>query len=453
MVSRSLQAVGAGEPALLRRRAVLINAGLVAAAAGLLLARGPVVALVVMAVVAAGAALILDVNLAALAFVALAPFEGYAKSFSGSAVKAFGAVLFAAWLVRALSSRTPGKAARLAHPAVVAAGALLAVLLVSTLIHQNGALGTEVLIRYLSYIAAFVVLVDCMQDRLSPQRVARVYVAACSIAAVFGLIAFFRGNLRASGPVGDPNDFAFFLVAALPLCLALRHDARRRHLYDAAALLIFVAILATLSRGALLGIAAMLVFAGVTHRISGRLVISVLVLAGVAVLATSIIAPDKLSSSLHAKNVVAEQNVEERLIRWETAAEMTYDHPLFGLGPAGFRENYDRYIDYRETNLQHPLDVAHEMYLEVSSELGLTGLAALLGVLGFGYRAARLRSLGDDADARLAGGVAVALAGVAVAAIFLTEQYYLPVWLLAALGTALQANATHAGLKGDRTVM
>jgi O-antigen ligase len=115
---------------------------------------------------------------------------------------------------------------------------------------------------------------------------------------------------------------------------------------------------------------------------------------------------------------------------------MTADNPVLGLGPAGFRENYAQYVDYRTTDPTHPIDVAHEMYLEVAAELGLPALVAFLAVIGFGFAGAyRARSTGPDPG--LAAGVLAAVVGTLVAAAFLTEQYYLPVWLLAALGAAL----------------
>ena len=429
--------------------AFAVSVLLIALAIGLLVATGPVTTIWVLLAAVASVSLIRNVELAALLFIALAPFEGYAKSVSGSAVKVFGAVLFVAWIVRVLTRGTP---VRLSHPVVRAAGVLLAALLVATVVHQNGALGTEVLIRYLSYLAALVVLIDCMQDRLEPARVARMYVAACSVAALVGLVAFFRHNLRASGPVGDPNDFAFFLVAALPLCIGLRRDAQHKRVYSVAALVMTLAILATLSRGALVGIGAMLTYALASRRIRAGAVFAAIVLAGIAVTVVLIVAPDKLATSLHAKGQVAQQNVDSRLSRWQAAAEMTYDHPLTGLGPAGFRENYDRYIDYHGNNPERGLDVAHEMYLEVSSELGVVGLAAFVGVLGFGYRGAKERARGYGPDATLASSVCVAFVGACVAATFLTEQYYLPLWLLAALGAALQAR-TPRGARSLRAVV
>jgi putative inorganic carbon (HCO3(-)) transporter len=415
----------------------------IAGAASLLLAlvaHGPVVVLGVALAAGTAVLLVTRVEVAALVFVAVAPFEGYAKSVNGSAVKVLGGVLFLAWLYRLMTRRSR---APLRHPVVYATAALLAVLMASTVLHQNSTAGTQVLIRYVSYLMALVVLVDCMQDRLTPRLAAQVYVAAASVAACFGLVQYFGNSLRAGATVGDPNDFAFFLLAALALCAGLRGDGLNR-LYDLAALLLGLGILATLSRGALAGFGAMLVFAVATHQIRLRVLVGTAALAGVAVLGILLADPTKVTDSLHAKGQVAQQNVGERLLRWEAAAEMTYDHPVLGLGPAGFRQNYDRQIDYRQTDVIHILDVAHETYLEVASELGLPGLVAFVAVLGFGFRGAWRSARGQGDDARLARSVCLALVGTSVAAIFLTEQYYLPLWLLAALGAALEGRASRA---------
>jgi O-antigen ligase len=150
-----------------------------------------------------------------------------------------------------------------------------------------------------------------------------------------------------------------------------------------------------------------------------------------------VVNPAKLTTSLHAKGVVAQQNVDDRLLLWKVAGEMTYDHPLLGLGPAGFRENFDRYIDYQQTDTSHQLDVAHETYLEVSSELGLVGLGAFLAIIALGADSARREARRGGPGRGLAGAVWLGTVGAGVAAVFLTEQYYLPLWLLAALGTRL----------------
>jgi putative inorganic carbon (hco3(-)) transporter len=383
--------------------------------------------------------LLLRVEWSVLAFVAIEPFEDYAKSLSGLAVKLLGALLFVAWLLRAVSASHP---VRLRQPVVYAAATLVAVLLAAMVLHPNGSLGTEVAIRYFSYIGALIVLIDCMRGGLAPATVARVYVFACAAAALCGLIAYLGSSrLRVGGPVGDPNDFAFYLVAALPLAVALRQRSSRPWLYYLVVVVLLLAIAGTLSRGAFVGVAAMVVFVVATGRLHGPGAAVAFLLAVVGFVLVFALVPDRVSVSLSAKSDVATQNVDDRLVRWKVAGQMTADYPILGLGPAGFRENYNRYIDHRPLDPLHRLDVSHDTYLEVSSELGLTGLAAFAFVLAFGLQGARRRAREGGQDAGLAAAVCAAFGGTAVAAAFLTEQYFLPLWLLAALGAGLDPRA------------
>jgi putative inorganic carbon (HCO3(-)) transporter len=432
-MSLTLAPVAAGHADAGRRRAAARVGIALGAVTGVLLAHSPIVSVAAVVAAVVGAVLMLHVELAAVTFIALAPFEGYTTALGVSSQKVLGALLILSWGLHVLTRRP---VPRPRPPALYFIGIMLAALLASTVLHQNGALGTQVVTGYVAYLAAFVVLVDCLHDRLPPVRAARAYVIACSIAAVCGFVAFLHGRLRAGGPLEDSNDFAFYLLAAVPLCLALRRCSRHGRLYDLAAVVLIVGMLATLSRGALIGLVAMLAFAVATRRVRMRAVLPGA--AVVAALAVGLLVLDSstVSQSLHAKSTVAAQNVDSRLIRWKVAAEMTFDHPLLGLGPGGFRVNYNRYTDFRVTDTIASY-VAHEMYLEVSCELGLIGLAAFLAVLGLGYAGAHARQGGTDVDGRIASAVCTALVGVCVAALFLTEQYYLPVWLLAAMGSAL----------------
>ena len=149
-------------------------------------------------------------------------------------------------------------------------------------------------------------------------------------------------------------------------------------------------------------------------------------------------APEVVSRALDEKGFIADRNVDTRQLRWNAAARMAVDAPLLGQGPNGFRANYAAYAraaDVDETDV-----VAHQMYLEVGAELGGLGLAAILSLLAVSWRAAlrAQRPGGPDGDAVLAAGVQGGLLVVIVAALFLTEQYYLPLWLLAGAAMALE---------------
>ncbi len=371
-----------------------------------------------------------------LCYVAVEPFGDLIGASVPGGVKVVGLLLFAAWLVRILVDRRP---VALRHPVLVWAGLLATAVLASFTVSFNGAAGIEVAGRYASYLAVLVVLVDTMRTSLPPRRVAMVFLASCSAASVVGLVTFFTEGGRAHGPMDDANDFAFYLVCALPFALLLwREGGRRRWLGALAIVLLAVGIAATFSRGAMLGVAAMLVVALVLGLVRWRDVGLGLAAVAVALGVVAVSAPDLVERSLAEKEFVADSNVESRYTSWTLAAEMTVDHPFLGTGPGGFRTEFAAYDLGRSSNPVH-LDVVHQMYLDVSSELGLLGLAAFVGLLGAGAIGAwRGRSSSEPgADPGLATAVCVALVGTLVAATFLSEQYYLPIWLLVALGAAL----------------
>jgi putative inorganic carbon (hco3(-)) transporter len=434
-------------PAILVRTLVIVVPVVVAFLLARPLVGAPLGTLGIIVGVVVAIVLLLRVQWVALLFVAVEPFEDYVRAISSSAVKGLGALLILSWVIHvafpdlgARGVRTfprPARRSGLGHPVGLAGIAMIAVVLAATVLHSNGSAGAEVLTRYLSFLGALIVLVDLMYEDLPVRRVVTVFVTSCAASGAIGLLNFIGGSLRVGGPIGDPNDFAFFMVAALPLALVLRRSARRPILWDLAAVLIAGAAAGTLSRGALAAVVAMLIYAVLAGVIRARVIGAILAALVVLFAVVAATDPHLIETSLAQKTFVAAQNTEDRLIRWRVTAEMTVDYPVLGIGPGGFKTNYEHYVDPAAVDVLHPLDVAHETYLEVSAELGLVGLAVFLAILAYGYAGARRRSQQPGPHQALAGGVCAAMIGSGVAAVFLTEQYYLPLWLLAACGAAL----------------
>ncbi|MDN4174397.1 O-antigen ligase family protein [Nocardioides sp. SOB77] len=416
---------------------------LLAALGGFAVGFAPQPAMLLGAAAVLGTALLVRLEWAALAVVASAVFEDYLALADPRATKLLAVVLVASWLVRRSRGplRGPGHplAGARSHGRAAVLGAVLVlvvVLLVATVLHPNGPTGAAVLARWAGFVVVLLVLVDAMRGPLAPRTVARVYVLACAAAAVCGLVTYLVGaDRRVGGPIGDPNDLGFFLLAAIPLGTALRAGARRPWVYDVAVALSVAAVLGTLSRGALLGLVVAVAVAVASRQLSWRAVVALAVAGGTTVALALSLFPQLVEVSLDQKGAVADQNVSERLDLWESAGRMTLDAPVLGHGPGSFSTEHRDYLDRLPDSVDHDLDVAHNTYLETSAELGLVGLAAFLGLLAAGLLAARSgwRARGD----RLAGGVGVALVGTAVAAVFVTEQYFLPLWLLCALAAAL----------------
>jgi putative inorganic carbon (HCO3(-)) transporter len=380
------------------------------------------------------AVMLMRLEWAALLVVTTAVFEDYLSLVTPWATKGVAVVLIGSWVVRR-GWRPLHRGGR--SPVLVVAGVFTLVLLASAVLHNNGLSGADVVVRYLGFLAVLTVLVDTMRAGLSPQVVARAYVASCALASCFAVATFWTGDdRRAGGPVGDPNDFAFFLVAALPLAFVLRGTARRRWVYDLASGLLLVTLALTLSRGALVGVVAMVVVGGVLRLVSLRALGVGLVAAVTLAAVVAGTVPDLVSTSLEQKSVVADQNVGERLDLWQAASTMTLEDPVLGMGPGSFALFHQDYMDKLPRDIAHDLDVAHNTYLEVSSELGFAGLAAWLTLLGTGALSAWVGA--KRRRDPLAGGVLVALVGLASASVFVTEQYFLPIWLVLALAAVLQ---------------
>lgn len=407
----------------------------VAALAGLATVARPSTVALALVAGSALAAMTFRVDWAVLLYVAVEPFGDYLGAVHPAAVKGVGALLFAAWLLRLAVDSRP---VALRSPAVYAAGVLLLAVLASTVVNGgNGGAGTEIVGRYLSYLGVLVVLVDTMRSGLPARRVVAVFTASCAAAAAVGIAGFLAaGGGRAAGPLADANDFAFFLVAALPFALVLARTAvRARRVWALAALLLAVGATATFSRGALLGIAAMLAVGVLLGALRLRTVVAGVAALGVVLAVVAMLVPQVVERSLAEKEYVAAQNVDSRFASWTIAAEMTAQRPVLGYGPGGYRVHAVDMAPAGVADTTH-LDVAHQMYLDVSSELGLVGLAAFLTMIGAAVASALRAARSRTADASLAVATCAAFAGCLVAATFLSEQYYLPVWLLVALAVA-----------------
>jgi O-antigen/teichoic acid export membrane protein/O-antigen ligase len=408
----------------------------IAAGTGAVLA--PTLVVVVVVAVAAVAAAVTRVEWAVLGYVAAEPFGDLLRDVHPDAIKVIGGLLFLSWLVRL--ARDPR--VELRHPAVTAVAVLGVVVLASFVVHgADASTGLDHVISYLSYALVVVVVVDTVRRaRPDPvtyaRRVALTFALSCTAAALVGIADYLAHGGRASGPLTDPNDLAFFLVAALPLLLVV--DRRRPAvvlLAVAAAVVLVVGTFATLSRGALVGLAVMAVVAVLLRVVRLATAVGIAAVVAVALGALWLTHSEVVGRSLEEKEHIAATNVDLRVTTSTMAADMTAASPLLGQGPGGFEAERSRFVPAGVPEVDQT--VAHQMYLDVSAELGLLGLGAFVALLGLGVRAG-LRARRSPDRRRVADATLVGLAGTLTAACFLSEQLYLPVWLLVALAVALE---------------
>lgn len=259
---------------------------------------------------------------------------------------------------------------------------------------------------------------------------------------------------RHAGPQGDANFWGRVLVLGLPFALSLAQMARStgaRLGWLTAAASICGGIVLTGSRGALL--AAFLVGLVWALLAGGRWAKAVLFAPVVAALALFVPGVGSRLATLSLLGTsdsleVVDPSLEGRLAAQQVAFEVLVDHPVLGVGPGNFLAVTEGYLSRLGLDTL-PL-APHNQYLEAAAEGGLLGLTAWLLVLGGGImvalRARLLARSGGPAVAReaplpLSNAVLAALAGWAVASVFLHLATFRTFLFVIALGAALDIRA------------
>ncbi|WP_158850957.1 O-antigen ligase family protein [Saccharothrix deserti] len=357
-----------------------------------------------------------------------APLEGYLLQAHGQLAKLPPALLAVTWVaVRVRQRRAPEP-----HPVHAVLAMFAIVLLASSALHAGGAFTMQYLVRWLPFLLVTVILVDVAAREVPIRAVLAATVAGAVVAAVGALYSLLAaGETRATGPLEDPNDLAYVLVAAIPLLVALRRTGRVTLALAATTLVAGAA--ATFSRGGALALTAAVAWLLARRALPLKAVAGAAVALTVLGVSGVLFAGPELDRALREKTHIAGTNVDTRELRSQAAARVVADNPGLGVGPGGFREAYPAASHNAEIDEQSP--VAHNMYLEVAAELGLTGFALFAALLVLtAVTSERVRRTTTDPLPVVA--VQASLIAVVVASAFLSQQYYLPLWSLVAVVAA-----------------
>jgi O-antigen ligase len=303
-----------------------------------------------------------------------------------------------------------------------------------------------------AFMLAFAVLVR-------EERHLRMLLAAfVSAAAAFGVVAVIEylsssGDARAVGLVGDPNQFATYQALALPAALVLARLERRPHLrlgYYVAVAFIVVSVGASFSRGGLIALvvvalASLLVPWRAFFRRPGDKVVYAVALgfAGWLVAALGSTAYlERIQSIFHGGDRGA-----GRTDLWAAAWNGYTHHPGLGLGAGGFQAHSLELlqstpgVNTAASYVQAGRPV-HNAYLETLTDLGPAGLSiySLITALTAVYIIRAVRRFRASEDVTLQGialALLVALAGLTVSSVFLSNELGRAVWMFVGLALAL----------------
>ena len=329
-----------------------------------------------------------------------------------------------------------------------AAGAVLLVSasLLSAAVSVHRGKSLEAMLNLLAIAGLFLGAAFLLRGNRMIRSVALLQVLAAVPVAAVGLAQHFRPDLlpagnpypgRALGPFGQPNRLGGYLIAVVPVAVALSFAVQDRALRAALLVAIFgltLCVVATYSRGAWIGLAAGLATLAALCLVSpGVMPRPALAAAALAALVLPAVwlAPG-IASRLHpapaassAWNLPIDPEREGsgamRKAIWSGALRAASERPVLGWGIGAFREAYDRakgpVLKRLEAEGARTADQAHSVYFVTLAERGVLGLAALLLFAGLGLAAgfAALRTGAPDlrplAAGLLASGAALLIHG------------------------------------------
>lgn len=241
--------------------------------------------------------------------------------------------------------------------------------------------------------------------------------------------------------LGDPNDLS--LVLMFPLAFAISFASTKgiglaRLLGAIGVILAVWAVLATQSRGGLLGSLAVFGMFGLRLIKSKTLLIMLGIMAASALFLMAGIS-DRQSGGAAEEGIDA--SAMGRLYAWEAAFKMALHNPLSGVGLNNFYANYFFYSPHWD-GLNHAV---HSTWFGVLAETGFLGLAVFIWMISGLIKTSRttLRKLDQNPTVFSPHFVATAMAvyagivGTIVSGTFLTQGFTWPIYILAALCIAI----------------
>jgi O-antigen ligase len=426
----------------------------VCAVVGLLAGINPMLGISAAFGLAFAVATVADLTVGVVLFIFLSFLEVINSGSGASITKLAGLVLFGSWFATAAHTQARGTGARRAAltSLAVACVALLGWSAISATWAESAGTALSSTERYGLNILLIPIVLTAVRRREHVIWVVAAFVAGAVFATVDGFLtsggAGSGGFGRLTGTVGDPNELAAVLVAAIPICMGIAGTLRARPVLRlltlGAALVCLAGTINTLSRGGLLSLGAVLVAAVV---FGGRWRPQAVALLLVTALGTLgyfvVIAP------LAAQQRVTSADSSGRTDIWTVGWRMVQAHPLNGVGSGNFQNAEVHYLQAPGTISQNGADlivtvphVAHNIYLELLADLGIPGLLAFLGVvvaaIGATIKAARMfRRNGDREMELIARSMFLVLVGFMTADVFLSGEFSKQLWLAFAISAAL----------------
>jgi len=311
-----------------------------------------------------------------------------------------------------------------------------------------------------TYGMAVVLLSVCapLPSLVTSVRRIKIWIYAFVAIAVYvgGWALFHRGyGPSAAGGGQDENYVAAMVGMAFPFAYfsIFTETHRVRKVLLAIALLVFCGSLVVaedVSRGGFIGLCSVLLYCLAK---SPRKWIGLGIAALIALLALGFVGP-RYWHEITTITDIHEGTADDRLELWTIGMRMFTAHPVFGVGPGGFRWTIGEY-ESQEQRAKYGRDlggtkVTHSLFVELLAEMGLTGAVVLAALLWFTWRDLREVERGSigrqgtlTADGDLlrircyTNAVMGSILACLVNGVFLSLLYFSYLWFLVALAGSI----------------
>ena len=428
----------------------------VAAFVGLVAAVDPKVGLAMALGVAFTALVVSDLAVGVALFLLVAFLESVSAFAGLSLAKLAGALLAFSWLALVTTRSGTHRSLMRDHPVVLSAMvALGGWTVMSAAWAELPATALDSSTRWVLNLVLFPIVYAAITKPSHVRLVFALFAFGALLSAGFGLATgtAVEDSGRLAGNGVNANELGELLIVAVILAGALAScreiPAPGRLLALCASGLAVVALLATVSRGAILGLVVALLcsplLAGRGRRPAALAL--VVVAAGCAATYLVAVAPradiERLTSG--------DSTGTGRTDIWKVGLRMVKANPVLGVGAGNYPNSTIHYLLEPGTIMRSDFivddpKVAHNVYLQVLAELGVVGLVLFLGLLAYVLRglliaARRFDRGGDRSMEVLSRALLIALCGLLASAFFSSAIYSKQLWLLLALALAIGAMA------------
>ncbi|MCV6589943.1 MAG: O-antigen ligase family protein [Marinobacterium sp.] len=244
--------------------------------------------------------------------------------------------------------------------------------------------------------------------------------------------------------LGDPNDLSLVLLFPASFALATLMTPQLHWLLKILGVTVFslvlAAIIATQSRGGLLGICAVMgIFSW--YRVQNKALLIMLGIVALSILFVLAGVSSRASGGAHEEGI--DESAMGRIYAWEAAFKMALYNPLTGVGLNNFISNYFAYSSHWD-GMNHAV---HSTWFGVMAETGFLGLLLFLAMVASIVRVAlRARKYFSPANMgkhyqpvlfAMAQALQAGIAGFCISGTFLTMGFTWPLYILLALSIAL----------------